>query len=111
MTDHLRLAAAALLLSSLSLYAQESPADKLEAVPNFKIEHVLKADPKVHGSWISLTKDHKGRLLLGGQRGQPITRLTLRDGRVEKEEDLKLPVSEAMGMLDAFDSLYVNGYG
>src|SRR5262249_33468113 len=74
-------------------------------------EHVLKADPKVHGSWINLGRDHKGRLLLCGQRSQPVTRLTMKDGKIEKEELLKLPVSEIMGILYAFDSLYVNGSG
>jgi putative heme-binding domain-containing protein len=89
----------------------ESPADKLDALPGFKIEHLLKADPKVNGSWINLAKDNKGRLLLGGQRGQPVTRVTLKDGQVEKQEDVKLPISETMGLLYAFDSLYVTGFG
>ncbi len=101
----------ALLLTPLPLQAQEGPAEKLQALPGFKIEHVLKADPKVHGSWINMTKDPKGRLLLAGQRGQAVTRVTLQDGKVVKEEDLKLPVSEVMGMLFAFDSLYLNGAG
>jgi putative heme-binding domain-containing protein len=91
--------------------AQDNPADKLDTLPDFKVEHVLKADPKVHGSWINLGRDHKGRLLLCGQRNQPVTRLTLKDGRIEKEELLKLPVSEIMGILYAFDSLYVNAAG
>src|SRR5204863_404617 len=79
--------------------------------PGFKIEQVIKADKDKHGSWISLTKDNKGRLLLGGQSKQPVTRLTLKDGRITKEEQLKLPVSEVMGMLNAFDSLYVSAAG
>ena len=103
--------AAALLLCAAPLAAQDSPADKLQALPDFKVEHVLKADAKVHGSWISMTRDPKGRLLLAGQRGQPVTRLTIKDGKIEKEEILKLPVSEIMGMLFAFDALYVNGGG
>ncbi|HLY07936.1 MAG TPA: c-type cytochrome [Planctomycetota bacterium] len=90
---------------------QDNPADKLQALADFKVELVLRADPKVHGSWISMTRDPKGRLLLAGQRGQPVTRLTLKDGKVEKEEVLKLPVSEIMGMLFAFDALYVNAGG
>ncbi len=90
--------------------AEESPADKLQTLPGFKVEAVLKAE-KNHGSWISLGQDNKGRLLLGGQRGQPVTRVTIKDGKVAKEEDLQLPVSEVMGSLYAFDSLYVNAYG
>lgn len=90
---------------------QDNPADKLQALPDFKIELVAHADPKINGSWISMTRDPKGRLLIAGQRNQPVTRLTIKDGKVEKEEVLKLPVSEIMGMLFAFDSLYVNGSG
>ncbi|HZE99084.1 MAG TPA: c-type cytochrome [Planctomycetota bacterium] len=103
--------AAALLLSAGAVAAQDDPADKLQALPDFKVEHVLRADAKIHGSWISMTMDPRGRLLLAGQRGQPVTRLTLKDGAIEKEEILKLPVSEIMGMLFAFDALYVNGGG
>jgi len=105
------IAAVSLLACTAPLWAQDDPADKLQALPDFKVEHVLRADPKIHGSWISMTRDPKGRLLLAGQRGQPVTRLTIKDGKVEKEEILKLPVSEIMGMLFAFDALYVNAGG
>jgi putative heme-binding domain-containing protein len=91
--------------------AQDNPADKLEALSDFKVEHVLRADPKVHGSWINLGRDQKGRLLLCGQRNQPVTRLTIQGGKIANEEVLKIPVSEIMGILYAFDSLYVNGFG
>jgi hypothetical protein len=85
-------------------------ADQLQTLPGFKVEMILKAEPK-NGSWISMGVDNKGRLILGGQKGQPITRVTLdSDGQVEKQEDMKLPVSEAMGILYAFDSLYLNGW-
>jgi putative heme-binding domain-containing protein len=89
--------------------ATADPAGQLETLPGFKVEHVLKADPKANGSWISLGKDNKGRLLLGGQARQPLTRVTIEDGKVTKQDVLKLPVSEIMGSLWAFDSLYVDG--
>jgi len=103
----------AVLLLALPLIgkAGESPADKLDALTDFKVEHLLKADPKINGSWINLAKDNKGRLLLFGQRGQPTTRITLKDGQVASQEDIKFPVSEVMGALYAFDSLYVSGFG
>src|SRR6185295_15717312 len=94
---------AALLLSLLpaacALAAEGNPADKLEAPPGFKIEHLLKADPAVNGSWISMAKDPQGRLLLGGQANQPVTRVLIQDGVVEKKEVLDLGVTETMGML------------
>lgn len=83
----------------------------LDTLPGFKIEHVLRADAKTNGSWICLAKDPKGRLLLGGQRGQRITRLTLNDGKVANQEILEIPITEAMGMLFVENVLYVNGAG
>ena len=83
----------------------------LDVLPGFKIEHVLKADAKKHGSWICMARDPKGRLLLGAQRGQPITRVTLTDGRVVNEESLPIRVSETMGMLFVGNDLYLNGWG
>ena len=85
-------------------------AGKLDALPGFKIEHVLTADRKSR-SWICMAKDPKGRLLLGAQNGQPVTRITLENGKVTKEEELDLPVSETMGMLFVGDTLYLNGHG
>ena len=96
-------------LVSAHAEANVTMPQQLDALPGFRVDVVLKADRNKHGSWISMGKDEKGRLLLAGQRGQPITRLTIADGKIEKEELLKLPVSEAMGMLYAFDSLYVDG--
>jgi putative heme-binding domain-containing protein len=83
----------------------------LKSLPGFKIELLHTADPATEGSWICMCKDDKGRLIISGQNGQPILRVTLKDGKVEKIEKLNLPISEAMGLLYAFDSLYVNGAG
>ena len=78
----------------------------------FKIElQIHTAAPKTEVSWICMTKDHKGRLIISGQNRQPILRFTLKNGNVAAIEKLDLPISEAMGMLYAFDSLYVNGAG
>ena len=97
--------------SARSAALTENPGEVLDTLPGFKIEHVLQADAKVNGSWICLAKDPKGRLLLGGQSGQPITRVTLKDGKAVKTEVLHIPVSEAMGMLYVGDVLYISGKG
>ena len=89
----------------------EEPSEVLDTLPGFKIEHVLTADGGKNGSWICMAKDPKGRLLLGGQSGQPLTRVTLKDGKSVKDELLTLPVSEAMGMLYVGNVLYINGKG
>src|SRR5437899_1995442 len=63
----------------------DNPAEVIQTLHGFKLEMVLRSDPQKHGSWISINKDDKGRLIIGGQRGQPLTRLTLQDGKVVKE--------------------------
>lgn len=89
----------------------ESPGEVLAVLPGFKVDHVLQADGARHGSWICLANDPRGRLLLGGQGGQPVTRVTLENGRSVKEEILSIPITEAMGMLFVDDVLYINGSG
>ena len=102
----------ALLSVAASLaHAQEPTPDALQTLPDFHIDIVLKADKDKHGSWISMAKDENGRLLLAGQRGQAVTRLSLNDGKIAEEEVLKLPVSEGMGMLWLNDALYIDGFG
>ena len=85
--------------------------EALDTLPGFKVELLRLSDLATEGSWISIAKDPKGRLLLGAYRKQPISRITLKDGQVAKAEILTIPLSEVMGMLFAFDSLYVNGRG
>jgi len=89
----------------------ENAAEFLDTLPGFTVERILQADPNANGSWICLAKDPKGRLLLGGQNGQPITRVTIKDGAIAKQEILRIPVSETMGMLFIGDSLYISGSG
>lgn len=88
-----------------------TPAEDLYVPPGFKVELVHTADPATEGSWISLGKDNKGRLVIGGQGGQPVLQVSLKDGKVDAIEKLDLGVSEVMGVLYAFDSLYLNARG
>ncbi len=92
-------------------WGEAPPPEALETIPDFKVELVRTADPATEGSWISIAKDPQGRLLLGAEKKEPISRLTIQDGQVVRAEILKIPLTEAMGMLCAFDSLYVNGRG
>ncbi len=87
------------------------PAAVLETLPGFSVQTILKADRIKNGSWICMTRDPKGRLLLGAQRGQPITRVTIEDGKLAKEEKLHTPVTETMGMLFVGNVLYLDGAG
>ncbi len=91
--------------------AASDPADALEALPGFKVEHLLKADRATNGSWIAIAKDPKGRLLLGDQGGQHITRVTIEGGKVVKQDKLNIPINETMGLLFVDNVLYINGAG
>lgn len=85
--------------------------EDLSVAPGFKVELLYVADPATEGSWINLCAEKPGRLIAGGQGGQPILRFTVKDGKVESVEKLPLPISETMGLLYAFDHLYVTGAG
>lgn len=85
--------------------------EALDTLPGFRVELLRLSDVATEGSWISIAKDPQGRLLLGAYRKQPISRITIKDGQIAKAEILKIPLSEVMAMLFAFDSLYVNGHG
>ena len=89
----------------------ENPGEVLDTLPGFKLDHVLEADGPRHGSWICMANESKGRLLLGGQGGQPITRVTLLNGKSMLDEILHIPVTETMGMLFVDKVLYLNGSG
>ena len=92
---------------------QEYPADPnevVQALPGFKVEIVARADRPTQGSWISLTQDEQGRLILGANEQQPFTRLTLdKSGKVVRTETIFTPVSEAMGITWHDNALYVQG--
>jgi putative heme-binding domain-containing protein len=89
-----------------------SPAEALASLSGFKVELIRSAAPG-EGSWIALAVDPKGRLLISPQEGiSNLLRITLTsEGHVAKLERVALPVGSAMGLLCAFDSLYVSGLG
>lgn len=93
--------------------ATNYPADANEVIqtlPGFKVEIVARANRPVQGTWISLTEDNQGRLILGANEQQPFTRLTLDGtGKVAKNETIYTTISEAMGSEWINGSLYVAG--
>jgi len=89
-----------------------TPAESLKALPGFKVQ-LLRSARESEGSWICMTVDAKGRLIISPQDDhQPLLRMTLgRTGEVILVEPIPAPVHQAMGLLYAHDSLYVNGHG
>ena len=86
-------------------------AESLKLLPGFRAE-LLRSAKSGEGSWVSMTIDPKGRLIVSPQGDESILRFTLdTQGQVSRVELLNLPIHGAMGLLYAFDALYVNGGG
>lgn len=113
----------ALAAANFALAQSATPADQLNVPPGFKVE-LLKSAAKHEGSWISMAIDDKGRLYISPQGAIPesgfsreskwggIWRVTLDDkGQIAQWEKVPVPIGDSMGMLWAFDSLYVSGNG
>ena len=113
---NLRALLAIVLLPAIhaSAASDSTPASEIQVAPGFKVE-LLKSATEREGSWVSMTIDEKGRLYISPQAKAPdggIMRLTLDAvGHIAKTDWLKVDVGAAMGMLWAFDSLYVSGQG
>jgi len=111
-----------LLAAPAALPAGVAPAANLTVPAGFKAELVYQA-LQGEGSWACLTVDPRGRLIVSPQEISykdaagnivegGLLRLTLSaTGAVQRIERIHLPVGAAMGLLHAFDSLYVNGQG
>lgn len=107
----LSLLAAGLTLTTSAADRQATPAASLKILDGFKVELLRSAQPG-EGSWVAMTVDPKGRLIVSPQGGEPLLRITLdAQGQVAKMEKIELPPRGAMGLLCAFDALYVNGKG
>jgi putative heme-binding domain-containing protein len=91
---------------------EATPAEKLTVLPGFKVERLRSAE-RGEGSWVCMAVDPKGRLIISPQEGTGnMLRVTLnKAGTIERLEKIDVPVGSAMGLLCAFDSLYVSGNG
>jgi putative heme-binding domain-containing protein len=88
-----------------------TPAESITVLDGFKVE-LLRSSQAGEGSWVAMAADSKGRLIISPQGKEPMLRVTLDDrGQIAGIEKLDVPISGAMGLLYAFDALYVNGQG
>jgi putative heme-binding domain-containing protein len=88
-----------------------TPAESLTVANGFKVELLRSALPG-EGSWVAMTVDPKGRLIISPQGNEPMLRVTLdAKGQIAKLDKLNIAVKGAMGLLYAFDALYINGQG
>ena len=86
------------------------PAGRIRAPKGFRVELLYSVPRQTQGSWVNMTVDPKGRLIVSDQYGK-LYRVTLPpiSGKAEdlRVEPIDAPIGEAQGLLWAFDSLYV----
>ncbi|HVR34837.1 MAG TPA: c-type cytochrome [Methylomirabilota bacterium] len=98
-----------LAAESSGLAATATPVDQLKVLDGFKVELLHSVPREQQGSWVALTPDPKGRLIVSDQYGK-LYRLTPPPIGSADEliiEPIDLPIGQAQGLLCAFDSLYV----
>jgi putative heme-binding domain-containing protein len=80
-------------------------------LPGFQVERVFFVPKDKFGSWVSITTDPKGRLVVSDQERKGLYRITPgKPGTDEpaKVEKLDVNITAAQGMLFAFDHLYLS---
>ena len=113
-----RLILACLLSGGLSpLLFAATPADQVRLLPGFRAELLYSVPREKQGSWVNITVDPRGRLLVSHERfevseqGGSLYRITPPplggDAAETHVQRLQAPIGAAHGLLYAFDSLYV----
>ncbi len=86
------------------------PAARIKAPKGFLVDLIYSVPQETQGSWVNMTVDPKGRLIVSDQHGK-LYRVSLpsvdRKGAKIGVDAIDAPIGEAHGLLWAFDSLYV----
>jgi putative heme-binding domain-containing protein len=86
------------------------PAARIKPLAGFRVDLLYTVPRETQGSWVNMTTDPKGRLIVSDQYGK-LYRVALPalDAAPEsiKVEAIPVDIGEAHGLLWAFDSLYV----
>ena len=99
----------------LTDFVIEAPRDLFNLLPGFQVERLFTVPKEELGSWVCLTTDPKGRLIISDQGDKGFFRVTpspLGSKEPTKVEKLDIRyngnlMSGAQGLLSAFDALYV----
>ena len=89
---------------------EATSAESIKVEPGFKVQLLHSATP-TEGSWIAMTIDPKGRLIISPQDKGKLLRMTVADGRLSQIEPLDTPVGGAMGLLYVDGCLFLDGSG
>ncbi len=97
------------LLAAAPVSGQErraTPPSQISVRDGFQVS-LLRSAAQGEGSWISMTFDHKGRIIVARDRAG-LARITLHKDRKSSYELLKNSLKHCRGVLYAHGSLYVN---
>ncbi|HEX4144769.1 MAG TPA: c-type cytochrome [Pirellulales bacterium] len=93
---------------------KEIPRDAFHLLPGFQVERLFTVPKDKFGSWVSMTIDAKGRIIAGNEGGSGLFRLTpppIGSKEPTRVERLDVHLGTPMGLLFAFDSLYLTRSG
>ncbi len=86
-----------------------TPVEDLRVAEGFEVELLYSVPSETMGSWVCMTPDPKGRLIVSDQYGKlyRVTPPANGSGEEPKIETINVEAGMAQGLLYAFDSLYV----
>ena len=92
---------------------QATPVDDIRSLDGFDVELLYSVPGEEQGSWVCMTADEKGRLIVSDQYGKlyRVTPPAVGSSEEIKIDPIDVEVGMAQGLLCAFDSLYVNVNG
>ncbi|MBI1902647.1 MAG: c-type cytochrome [Planctomycetes bacterium] len=90
---------------------EATAVDDISVLPGFKVERVYSVPKGSQGSWVSMTPDPKGRLIVSAQEGSLYRVTPGKDEASTVVEKIDVPIGQAQGLLCAFGDLYVTVNG
>ena len=87
-----------------------TPIGRIKAAKGFQVELLYSVPSEVHGSWVNLCTDNKGRLIVSDQFGKLYKITPPENGETLGQADVKplnVDIRAVNGMVWAFDALYV----
>ncbi|MSR55034.1 MAG: c-type cytochrome [Gemmataceae bacterium] len=93
---------------------KEPKSDLFNVLPGFQVEKLFAVPKEKYGSWVAITTDPKGRLIVSDQGDKGLYRITpptLGSTEETKVERLAIPMTAAHSLLFAFGNLYISANG
>lgn len=90
---------------------EATPVDNIRTADGFRVERLYSVPKTAQGSWVAVTPDARGRLIVSDQAGG-LFRVTVGgDEAATKVEPIDVRIGSAQGLLWAHDRLYVSVNG